>query len=147
MSYSTLPNNATFLDAPQLPAVLQYFEHLVTRVYNDGNGNPTIGIGLNLTNSDNLAIVLYEIAPSLFTNPPQGGTQAMVAAFETIISNNQLTGPADGLSSSPNPSTSKLINLRSRYGATAASVALGRTLWSMRSHCLNAVSNPEQVKC
>ncbi|WP_217316644.1 hypothetical protein, partial [Rhodanobacter sp. C06] len=109
---SLLANNATYLDLNQLPAILALFEGNVSRVYNDGKDIPTIGIGMNLTNSNNMALVLYEMAPSLFENSPAGSTtQQIVAAFEQVIKNNPLSGPADGLKGDlPNASTIKLYD-------------------------------------
>lgn len=72
MSYSTLPGGAGFLDSNQLPAVLELFEGNIKDVYTDGSRNPTIGRGMNLDVSSNMAIVLYLITPSLFTNLTSG---------------------------------------------------------------------------
>jgi GH24 family phage-related lysozyme (muramidase) len=73
-----------------LAELLKKFEGSVTYLYDDGKGNPTIGIGLNLANSDNMALVLNLMAPSLFSGQSSSFVQSVVDAFETVIKNNPL---------------------------------------------------------
>ena len=82
MSYATLPQNVLFTDPNQLPAFLEFVEGNIPWLYDDGQGNPTIGIGMNLTNRDNMAIIL-----SLMTQ--SSVSQSEVDAFEEIIQNAQ----------------------------------------------------------
>jgi hypothetical protein len=65
-----------------LAALLSKFEGAVDYLYDDGKGNPTIGIGMNLANPDNMAIVLNLMAPSLFAGQSAGFVQSVVQAFE-----------------------------------------------------------------
>lgn len=117
MSYAALSDNASFLDSHQLPAVLELFEGNISRVYNDGSGNPTIGIGLNLDSSDNMAVVLYQLAPSLFAS--QTVAQTSVEGLIQIIQDNPL--PANGQDdahTNPSAATQNLINLLNQQLAT-----------------------------
>lgn len=135
MSYDSLAGGASFLAKNQLPALLTYVEGSPKWLYNDGSGNATIGVGLNLNSSaNNMALVLNQM---IFTGTATvngislNGLNVLQAAslifglsattvvntFEDIVTAaSPLSGVADGLKSTilqQDPSTQALqISLR-----------------------------------
>ena len=107
MSYSNLPAGVSFTDPNQHCPVsfLELVEKNVTRrLYDDGGGNPTIGIGLNLTNPEqhgDRAKLL--IAPWLFTaevSKRQAGHRASCQHLRGHCTERKAAGrasPSDGL--------------------------------------------------
>jgi GH24 family phage-related lysozyme (muramidase) len=98
MNDNPLPTGASFTDFNQLPAMLTLVEGDVSVVYNDGNGYPTIGVGLNITVNDNMALVLNQMSvngQNVFAAAAQSGqsAQQVVAAFETVIATSIATHP------------------------------------------------------
>jgi hypothetical protein len=90
MSYSVLENNASYSDSGQLPAFLSYREGDAAFVYDNGAGNPTIGIGLNLLTPANMAVVLNQMSyngQTVFQRAEQLGqnAQQVVDAFEELM--------------------------------------------------------------
>jgi len=102
MSFDTLTGSANWSDNAQLPDFLWSVEGNIPFLYNDGKGNATIGIGLNLrNNADNMAVVLGQMTyagQSLFATAAAQGISAVVVVttFENVISSISLKGPADG---------------------------------------------------
>jgi hypothetical protein len=75
------------------------FESNLSLVYNDSKGKPTIGVGLNLAVSDNMALVLNQMTVgghNVFDIVAQIGitAQEVVSEFEGILTKHPL--PADG---------------------------------------------------
>lgn len=53
MSFASLSGNAAFSDPNQLPALLEYLDGNVSRLYDDGQGNPVSQLGSSFTNFSN----------------------------------------------------------------------------------------------
>lgn len=89
-TYKILPAGESSTDPAQLPALLWYFEGNTSLLYDDGNGNPTIGMGLNLFVPANMAVVLNQMSyggVSLFQAAAQEGQspQQVIDAFEEAM--------------------------------------------------------------
>lgn len=138
MSYDTL-NGAAWTDPKQLPALLSLVEGPIQFLYNDGSGNATIGIGLNLNgNSDNMAVVLSQMVYNDPGSPIDGlsviqaasqlfgvSASVVVSTFESAITSFTLKGNPDGRLSTQNPTTVQLQNtlngiLAGFFGLTVA---------------------------
>jgi hypothetical protein len=96
MNNNPLPGTAKYSDPTQLPAMLWLVEGNIPALYADPEGIPTIGIGVNITVPQNLAVVLSQISvngENLFAAAAaQGHTvDQVLQAFETIVADNPLS--------------------------------------------------------
>jgi GH24 family phage-related lysozyme (muramidase) len=90
MNSDSLAGGSSYTDSNQLPAELWLVEGNVLRLYADPVGIPTIGIGINLTVDQNMALVLNQISVNgvdLFSAAAGKGYSVsdVVQAFETIL--------------------------------------------------------------
>lgn len=96
MNFNPLPFPHVFTDPNESPDELALQEGDIAYVYADTKGIPTIGIGLNLTVAQNMAVVLSQIAVGglnlLGAAAQQGQTVAqVVAAFESVLTAHKLS--------------------------------------------------------
>jgi Ca2+-binding RTX toxin-like protein len=147
VSYKTL-GGPNWYDDTQLPAVLRMEESAIDGVYNDGKGNPTIGIGLNIKdNKDILAIVLSQMiftgpgpftGESVFQAAAVTGTSAedVVNEFNTLIDNFPLP-------SGPDANDSKAVRSHDPSHINASTKALTTLLNSLLAQFFGLTSGTQ----
>ncbi|MHB8549236.1 MAG: hypothetical protein ACYDAZ_08765, partial [Thermoplasmataceae archaeon] len=77
----------SYLSPDQLPLMLTNEENDIPVPYSDSQGNPTIGIGVNLTVTTNMALVLQQLGV-LTSSQTVSQQRQLVAQFEQVITQN-----------------------------------------------------------
>jgi GH24 family phage-related lysozyme (muramidase) len=144
MNSNPLPYPDQFTDPDQSPDELALQEGDIPYVYADTKGIPTIGIGINLRVSQNMAVVLSQISISglnlLGAAAEQGQTVAqVVAAFEAVLAQNPLT-PSNVVRTSRTPASKQEQTLSTALDALAAQY-FGFTATQSPSGNLTAAQN------
>jgi len=125
MNSTPLEEGALYTAPDQLPAAVSLFEGVISFVYADTKGIPTIGAGVNIKVADNMALVLNQMVNAqgvnIFAASATNGVTAaqLVSQFEDIIRSHPLVP----------------VTVQSLQGTTSQEIALQNALNDKLAKC------------